>query len=256
MITPRSIVIFKSLTCMKKSYDADRYNILRRANQQCSIESNFNRFEKETRLLTKTIKSHVERTTDIEHRIHNVRNDSSHLDTFRCASNDVDRELNVKYSKRSFLASQYTSCPKCHQKILLVSMHDHDLVCGFEDVNPPRHGTDKISLKPLSPRNLSILDVSFDSVSIGWDPPIFDGGERIYDYELQYTCGEEFLKTISCSCWCLKSPLPRDTFKLEGLKGSATYSNIQLRCKNVIGWSDYSEAINSIKTKSTLYYWG
>jgi hypothetical protein len=234
---------------MEKKCDADRYDILRRANQHCNIESTFNRFEKEAWLLTKTIKSHVENTIDIEHRIHSIRHDNT-----GSADKEVDKDLNVKYSKRSYLASQYISCPKCQQRILLVSQHDHDLVCGLEDINPISNERDEITLKPLPPRNMSLLDVSFDSISIGWDPPIFDGGEQINDYELKYTSGESCLNIVPCSRWCLKTPLPRNMFKLEGLKASKTYSNIQVRCKNLIGWSDYSEPIKSIKTKGTLCF--
>jgi hypothetical protein len=174
------------------------------------------------------------------------------------ADQEVDRELNVLNSRRNILSSRYINCPKCNQKIICCCHHDHDLVClGIKtDVHEEiDENKTNLAFRPHPLRNLREIGVSCDAIKIAWDLPIFQGSEELIDFEISYSYeiyGEKKVERkrekFSCLQWCYKEPISSNCFVLDGLIASTPYSGIRMRCRNQIGWSDYSEAIDCIQT--------
>ena len=118
-------------------------------------------------------------------------------------------------------------------------------------------------VRPQSPRNLRIVKTSSYSIELIWDPPILDGGLPIYDFEISYIhCIKEEIEsgkarkqkqrheTSQCSRWCLENPVPNNTYIMSDLNASTLFLDIKIRCRNEIGWSDYSIPIERCYTSS------
>lgn len=180
------------------------------------------------------------------------------------ADQEVDRELNLLTSRRNILSSIYMDCPNCDQKIMHCCRNDHNLVClGIEsdvhveiDENNQREKKKiNIAVRPHPLRNLRVIGISCDAIQIAWDLPIFQGGEDLIDLEISYSCekydekkSQRKTEKLSCLRWCYKEPISSNCFVLDGLLASTQYSGIRMRCRNRIGWSNYSEAIDYIQT--------
>ncbi len=180
------------------------------------------------------------------------------------ADQEVDRELNLCTSRRNILSSIYMDCPKCNQKIMYCCHNDHNLVClgiesdvhvAIDENNEREEKKINIAVRPHPLRNLRVIGISCDSIKIAWDLPIFQGGEDLIDFEISYLCekydekkSQRKIEKLSCLRWCYKEPISSNCFLLDGLVASTQYSGIRMRCRNSIGWSDYSEAIDWIQT--------
>lgn len=179
------------------------------------------------------------------------------------ADQEIDKELNVSTSRREILSTKYFVCLHCNQKILNRCQREHFRICDGVNRSKEKTDTNKckdnqnveiIAVQPHPLRNLRLIGVSFDAIKISWDLPIFDGGETLVDFEISYCC-ESFRKrarakrvSMSCLRWCNKVPLCGNSFILDGLSAATQYTGIRMRCKNRIGWSDYSTPIDCVKT--------
>jgi len=81
--------------------------------------------------------------------------------------------------------------------------------------------------------------------------------QTIVDYEIKYsyppttTEGGDHQQHISCSRWCTKQPLPNGgRYQVDNLQSNTRYNDIAIRCRNSIGWSEFSNSISSITTTS------
>lgn len=102
---------------------------------------------------------------------------------------------------------------------------------------------------PDAPRNLRPIEVGRDSFTLIWDNADYD----ILDYEIKYSSlnlNEESKKEVSMSCsrWCLKSPIPKGRFILENLSPNTKYHGIAIRRRNIYGWSGFSNHIQCLTT--------
>lgn len=180
----------------------------------------------------------------------------------RDANQEVDYDINVRYSKRSLLNDLFVKCTSCNSELPKAAIQEHLKVCHFKtflmgqmlDNIESQPQTDEsffsATVRPQPPRNLRISSSSSSSFTIQWDSPIFDGGAAIVDYELVFSCRQRRVQ-VNCKCLCMRKPLPTSSFVIDGLTASNTYSNIKLRCKNDVGWSDFSSRIDSIQTQGS-----
>ena len=90
-----------------------------------------------------------------------------------------------------------------------------------------------------------------------WQPPIIDGGLAITDYEIsflgrhvlfdpirgKYKRWEEsvILKTTRY-CYA-QQPIAHTGYRIDHLRGGSEYTNFQIRCCNIRGWSDWIEML-------------
>lgn len=247
-------------------FHANRYPIMRQIGHQFKAENKHDNVETSIQDLIYKTKSKMEFSDMVKTKLQNSLDDSRFLMN-RTADEDIDRELNVFTSRRAILsAQQYMECPYCMEKILRCSQNEHARVCeGYHSnkdveknqVSRVKINVRNIAVKPHVLRNLRLISVCFDAIHIAWDPPIFDGGEPLINFELSFFCESDRIhrkkartKNIYMSClrWCNKEPCAANSFVLDGLRASTQYSGIRVRCKNSIGWSDYSTALHSVKT--------
>ena len=245
---------------------AERYSIMRQIGHQFKTENTLGQIDKTVEGLFRKTKADIEFSGVLNTQLKNSRDDFGCKVT-RTADQDIDRELNVFTSRRAILSTQYMECPTCLEKILIHNHDDHVRVCT--SVHLSGKGVDSrktkaierndknIAVRPHQIRNLRLIGVTFDAIHIVWDLPIFDGGEPLIDFELSYFCDLEKIpdnrgrnKRISMSClrWYNKEPIIAESFILDGLSASTQYLGIRMRCKNRIGWSDYSTPIDVVKT--------
>lgn len=271
--------------------NSTRYSFMRQVEQQCASEGNNHLIGNELQKLTTRTRSTIERIDDYKVRLEKMQHGLRHGITEQNVDSEIDIDVKNASSRRALITSQCVECPFCSTSLLRQFINDHLLVC----VNRKKNGGDKtltehtkfieqyeqtrgkyeknreqdITVRPLPPRNLKVTHVGFDIITLGWDEPIFDGGEPLIDYRLIYTCmGSEpkvslnqsrrerdnTIHNVLCSRWCLKSPIPQHKFTLEGLHAATEYKNIKLQCKNRIGWSDYSSSIDLVRTAGETRY--
>jgi len=118
-----------------------------------------------------------------------------------------------------------------------------------------------IKTKPQAPLNLHLKWVGHNSVSLGWSPPILNGGDPISEYQVSFSPtkvekkGKRMNRTImkpiiiNCSRWCLKRPVPNYGFFCSNLSASTEFVNLRVKCRNSIGWSSFSKPLKTFKTK-------
>lgn len=180
------------------------------------------------------------------------------------ATEEVNNDINVFYSKRSILNRQFQICIGCGIKLPSMAYQDHLKVCAFHSKFPVRKETktkvdvstklnqsnvaNNAIVKSHPPRNLRVSSVGSSSITIEWDDPIFNGGAPIIDYEVFYSKRGKRMNQ-KCTRWCNLYPIPKNIYTIDGLAASTTYTNIKFRCKNKVGWSDFSAMIDNVKTK-------
>jgi hypothetical protein len=104
---------------------------------------------------------------------------------------------------------------------------------------------------PDAPRNLRVFEVGHDSFTLIWDYP--DNDNAVIDYEIKYSYlnlneGNEKEVSMSCCRWCLKIPIPKGRFIMENLSPNTEYHDVAIRCRNIVGWSDFSNSIRRLTT--------
>lgn len=265
---------------------ASRYDLIRQVEKQCIVNEQFASVESEFHHGTKNIRAELdeidryisaskERHGDGLFAAHHPSNELRKKE----ADSEVDEELNVTHSKRTILSANQTQCPTCGMKILNSCTASHALICSVLDDQAQVRTEDsnmeynlmmeKISVRPHPPRNLKATDVSFDSISLAWELGIIDGGEPIIEYEVVYHSisvsksaptarikqrGRRQRVAMLCSRWCLMNPIPHKDFVIDGLDADASYVDIKLRCRNKVGWSDFCQKIESVKTSGEKHF--
>jgi len=102
---------------------------------------------------------------------------------------------------------------------------------------------------PDAPRNLRAIEVGHDSFTLIWD----NADNDILDYEIKYSSlnlneGSKKEVSMSCSRWCLKSPIPKGRFIMENLSPNTKYHDIAIRRRNIYGWGGFSNHIQCLTT--------
>jgi WD40 repeat protein/tetratricopeptide (TPR) repeat protein len=114
--------------------------------------------------------------------------------------------------------------------------------------------------------HLKAMTPTCSAIPLQWEPPLFNGGAPIFDYQIEYTKRikiqesinrfyfiEEVVKApVSSTLWVLKAPVNHRGFNLPNLEGDTVYSHIRVRAVNEKGAGPWSEPLNAIKTQPAL----
>ena len=117
----------------------------------------------------------------------------------------------------------------------------------------------QITSVPSPPTNFRVTNIYHDSFTAVWDTN--NDQQTIVDYEIKYSYSssntteeggdDQQQVQMSCSRWCMKQPVPNNgRHQVENLQPNTRYNDIAIRCRNSIGWSEFSNSINSIATTS------
>ena len=257
---------------LMKSLEANRYDLFRQVDKQCIVDEKLDRFGKALTRLTRRTRSKIEEVDSFLSQKEKVQKYGI-SDGGQDADEEVDKDLNVMYSRRSMLSMGLVECPTCQQRILKSMWNDHSMVCSMvakktasplesellatERLNSHRPAIiPNAAVRPKPPRNLRVRAVDFESITIEWETTIFDGGESIMDYEIVYSIQplpkqknqRSRRVSLQCSRWCLAKPIPEKSFAIDNLAAGTNYSDLKLRCRNKVGWSDFCQKIESVTT--------
>lgn len=246
-----------------------RYSTIRQIGTQNQLEDVLHKLDNSIEESSQKTRTKLEKLHSFQIRSRylydNVR--AKHTPT---ADEEVDKELNILTSRRTILFSQHLECPQCLKSIRREHLNEHLQICKYnstQDNDIEQFNDASIAVKPHPLRNLKIVSTSFDSIRLSWDLPIFQGGEPITDFEVSYCHAPTkhiksketkskmkiVHKKLSCLRFCNKTPCMDQSFIIEGLSAAQLYLSVRIRCKNVAGWSDYSEGIESVKTRGKSF---
>lgn len=238
--------------------------LIARANQQLKIQHGLKCLD--VTRISRLGKSRVDTLTDLERRVMKMRSD---LKTLHVTTVVEDIAANLRISNQSHADSKFVMCGRCDRKILVRLFAAHDTACArlksedtlYQGIRPvPFVGAEVQQLidtfatfVPQPPRNISMVSKGATFIEWSWMPPVFDGGLPIIDYEIRYVAksvdfdkekGKFKKKTETCpslrtSQWCLLDPVLHKGYKMVGLKGATEYHDLNLRCANLLGWSEW-----------------
>ena len=159
-------------------------------------------------------------------------------------------------------------CNLCGKKFTHKTIEKHKKKCEErQKFLEGKEGNDStlISLMPpQKPRNVVVSKLGPDYISLKWEPPILDGGCKVFDYEIGYrVCHVEKIgkrevrhytdvPPLLCSRWVLKPPVASYGFVLTDLEASTEYSDIKVRCRNKIDWGPFSKPLDPVTTLNAI----
>lgn len=172
----------------------------------------------------------------------------------------------------SNLSSKMLQCPLCMRKFVRDRFNDHMVRCvkkkqlartlethyGSKTVQVPL----EFATAPSAVRSVRQLTPTSNSVSIVWDPPLWDGGQPIIDYHIEY-CIRVPMKgsrpeddlfedikqpPVQTSRWIMLAPVMHQGFTLRGLGASSDIVNLRVRAVNSRGSSEWSEPCPPMRT--------
>ena len=235
-----------------------------RASQQLDIQSSLHLLNRDLQRSSRLSRTRLDTLSDIEKRLqrmqHNLR-DNAHLPS---VAEEISMNLRVNNAQK--LDSMFTICPICSRKILNTIFEDHSVACKKlnghireADSRPPVYDphqdllTSITTFVPQEPRNFKFSKKGCTYIDLVWDPPVFDGGLPIFDYEIDYkkqidTFDKatklwirriEPMEPVRTSQWCLRDPICHRGYRLKNLSAGSSYVDFRLRCTNVRGFGEY-----------------
>ena len=155
-------------------------------------------------------------------------------------------------------------CQLCSKKFTNKTIEKHTKKCEErQKFLEGKEGNDSTAislLPPQKPRQIVVAKLGPDFIKLKWEPPILDGGCKVYDYEIAYkVCHiekvgkreirhESDMPPLLCSRWVMKPPVASYGFTLEDLDADTEYSDIRIRCRNKIDWGPFSKPLDPIHT--------
>ena len=159
-------------------------------------------------------------------------------------------------------------CDLCGKKFTDKTIAKHTKKCQErQKFLEGREGNDSslISLlPPQKPRNVIVNKVGPDFIHLKWEPPILDGGCKVYDYQVKFNVvkieriGKKEIKHVTevppmlCSRWLCRPPVASYGYTIEDLDADTHYEDIQIRCRNKIDWGPFTNPLDPIKTKPAV----
>lgn len=264
----------KEVVKIMESFNNNRVTIVR-TEQQLDIQSKLRTLETDITRTTKLNKSRVDALSDLEKRIIQLRQDLIEPQPLPGVEHVMIDQLST--NNKLPLQKLFKQCAICKRKIL-VDLHDaHIQICTkikgetLIESRPPVYDVDidlKTSLTtftPQPPRNCKFEKKGYRYVTFSWEPPIFDGGLPITNYEISYKSytstldpGSKMkivkvkeLPIISTSHWCYRTPICHTGYKITGLQAGQSYVDFRIRSVNLKGVSEWVDLTSSILTTNS-----
>ena len=161
------------------------------------------------------------------------------------------------------------TCKVCGRRVPLGRLEKHEIVCDkkleakkYESEQAAKDPNALVGvMAPRCPQNFKVVseDLTPTTMTLLWEPPIIDGGAPIFDYEVNYSIRTEtrVAKTVtyhfaeqpaySTVRYVTRVPMQQFGTTLKDLKAGATFAKLTVRCRNIVGWSPFSEAIEVVQ---------
>lgn len=235
-----------------------------RASQQLDIQSSLHLLNRDLQRASRLSKTRLDALTDIEKRILRMRHNLKESSVLPTVSEQIGFELKANNSQT--LDKLFAFCNRCNRKILHTIFDDHVVACakleghvGGHESRPPVYDVNQDELTsittfvPQAPRNFRYVKTGCTYVDFVWDPPVFDGGLPVYNYEIDYKIQidtfdkatklwirrVEQMPPVMTSQWCMKNPICDRGYRLKNLTAGSTYVDFRVRCCNLRGFGDY-----------------
>jgi WD40 repeat protein len=243
-----------------------------RAEQQLYLESDVRRLHRDLDRASKLSKSRLDILSDLENRIINMRRQ---LVDPSVKTVEEEVSANLRASATAKADKQFEVCTHCQRKILTKLFDAHVRRCTEIDLhNDTKHihetkppvfdikqdiYTEKATFLPQPPRNCRVIETGTTFIRWQWEEPVTDGGLPIHEYEMAFT--EKFMEmnpktkryitTITektshlTSLFCTLDPICHDGAKVVNLKANTEYNSWRIRCRNLRGWSDWVDMMDT-----------
>lgn len=229
--------------------------LISRANQQLNIEHGIKNLDV-TRLSSQG-KLRVDSLNDLERRVKSMRLElkSIHIPT---VVEEISSDLQI--SNKTQIDSKFSVCSRCQRSILSHLLVAHGTACArLKSEDTVYQGTRPIpfvghevqelintfaTFVPQPPRNCRVASKGPSHIEWHWDPPVFDGGLPLIDYEIGYVAkliefdkvigkfkrSTEVCPSLKTSQWCFLEPLSHKGYKMMGLLADTEYTELRIRC--------------------------
>eukprot|EP00814_Leptocylindrus_danicus_P004607 CAMPEP_0116006670 /NCGR_PEP_ID=MMETSP0321-20121206/1863_1 /TAXON_ID=163516 /ORGANISM="Leptocylindrus danicus var. danicus, Strain B650" /LENGTH=263 /DNA_ID=CAMNT_0003475261 /DNA_START=158 /DNA_END=946 /DNA_ORIENTATION=+ len=218
-------------------YEAKNYQFMRQINHQYTIAGKLERLKNDLRESEAKRTQKMEMLRQQEARIEILRNSLT-------GPHDVEREVDLEVNSLSKIkssavkcGSEVVTCIKCGKKFLHRLFPSHDQYCSSADDSNAQHQRQHelqltCVMEPQPPRNVAVSSIGHNFIILSWNSPILDGGDAIYDYEIAFrecrlvtvgkskTTAESKCVTLTCSRWCMKNPIPSNSFRVDSLRAN------------------------------------
>ena len=241
--------------------NASRFPLMRRVDQHFTLQSKLENYGEEISRVSDRNKTALASLGSQERRIREMqallRGESSSSDEHQVldTNNDISQQHHVQNDTTTENDND-TLVRQSHQSSMIYdsSAVESDNIIATSSVI-------QITSVPSPLINFRITQISHDSFTAVWDTNNGDQ-QTIVDYEIKYSHSTSSIEgeggddqrpqvQISCSRWCMKQPLPSNGRHLvENLQPNTRYNDIAIRCRSSVGWSEFSNSINSITTTS------
>jgi hypothetical protein len=241
-----------------------------RATQQLDIEGKLHLLDRDLQRASRLSRTRLDALTDIEKRIFDLRKNLTSHPVIPTVSEQISKDLRVNNSQR--LDSMFTSCDRCNRKILTELFKAHSEACEkLQGITGPTHSarppvfdfeqdikTSYTTFVPQNPRNFKFVKRGCSYIDFVWDPPVFDGGLPVIEYEIDFKKQIDIfdkatklwirrienMEPVITSMWCMKNPICHRGYRLKNLTAGCTYVDFKLRCKNLRGYGEYTNLSN------------
>jgi len=220
---------------------ASRFPLMRRVDQHFTLQSKLENYGEEISRISGRNKAALTSLGSQERRIREMqallRNEQP------IGTQENDNDALVKQSYQSISMTHDSSVDESDNIIATSSATD--------DTN-----NYQVTSAPSPPTNFRVTQISHDSFTAVWETN--NDQQTIVDYEIKYSYSTSTTEDggndqrqvqTSCSRWCMKQPVPNNgRHQVDNLQPNTGYNDIAIRCRNSIGWSEFSNSINSITT--------
>jgi hypothetical protein len=255
-----------------------------RTEQQLDIQSKLRTLGNDVTRATRLGKSRMDALSDLEKRIVKMRDGLTHPQPTPTVEHTMIDALSV--NNKYTLEKMFTQCEVCKRKVLSSLHAVHTVACSklngqsVNDFRPPVYDVDvdlRTSLTttvPQPPRNCKYVKKGHRFIQFSWDPPVFDGGLPVTNYEIAYKTHTAYMDKTSkmrvvrvvampnlfTSHWCLRDPVCHHGYKIMNLVAGQSYVDFQVRAINLQGHSEWTDLVEKggptiITTNAEVYPW-
>lgn len=156
--------------------------------------------------------------------------------------------------EESLFHGSHSQCRCCGSLVPASAVKLHEVECRRRcrrAAYEARSATSGVVTVPRRPRDVRVAGIGPTSIELEWESPILDGGAQITDFEVSYRLNGVEMRQTTTS-FCFREPVANHGAVLQELRGATNYSEVRVRCLNAKGWSGWSEALLSIRTKQCV----